>query len=328
MKFGLLVYWDKVRNIGDYIQSIAVRPFLPKVDSLLNRETLSEFSDDIHKLILNGWYVHNPLNWPPSSSINPLIVSFHISPKTKGLLLSDKAIEYYKLHEPIGCRDHDTLELLKTKNVDAYFSGCMTLTLDKNLYIDENYKDEIIFSDVLYNMARYNPNITVKTLIRSILRTPKVIYQAWEKKQLINKLFTKDIRKKAKYIIQERSLKKYSHEERFDVATDFLKQLANAKLVVTSRLHTALPCLAFGTPVIFIDGQLSSKFDSSRLNSYTESMLNTLGIEEIKQKSTEELHKIVKEYAQCNPNVYLKYRKDLIKRVNEFIGGGSQTSKK
>jgi polysaccharide pyruvyl transferase WcaK-like protein len=319
MKFGLLVYWNRVRNIGDYVQSLAVRPFLPKVDSLLNRETLSDFSGDAHKLILNGWYIHNPINWPPSSNINPLIVSFHISPKTKSLLLSDKAIEYYKLHEPVGCRDHNTLELLKAKGVNAYFSGCMTLTLDKNLYTDENYKSEIIFSDVLYNMARYNPNISVKTLIRSFLRTPKVIYQVWRKKQLINKLFPEYILKKAKYITQELSLKKYTHEERFDVATDFLKQLANAKLVVTSRLHTALPCLAFGTPVIFIDGNLSRKFHTSRLSSYTESMLNTVGIAEIQQKSTEELHKMVKEYAQCNPDVYLKYRKDLIERVQEFI---------
>ena len=319
MKFGLLVYWDKVRNIGEYIQSLAALPFLPKLDQFLNKETLSTFNGEEHKLILNGWFMHYPQNWPPSKNINPLIISFHISPKTKALLLSDKAIEYYKLHEPIGCRDHDTLELLKAKGVDAYFSGCLTLTLDKNLYVDENYKDEIIFSDVLYNMARFNPNITVKTLIRSILRTPIVITQAWKKKQLINKLFSEDILKKAKYMIQERSLKKYTHEERFDVATDFLKQLANAKLVVTSRLHTALPCLAFGTPVIFIDGKLSRKFDSSRLSSYTESMLNTIGIEDIQHKSSEELRELVNRYAQGNPDVYLKYRKDLSESVQAFI---------
>ncbi|MBL4561511.1 MAG: polysaccharide pyruvyl transferase family protein [Labilibaculum sp.] len=323
MKFGLLIYWDKVRNIGEYIQSLASLPFLPQVDQFLNKETLSSFNGEEHKLVLNGWFMHYPQNWPPSNNINSLIVSFHISPKTKDLLLSNKAIEYYKLHEPVGCRDHDTLELLKAKGVNAYFSGCMTLTLDKNLYTDENYQNEIIFSDVLYSMARYNPNITVKTLVRSILRTPKVIYQAWSKKQLINKLFPEDVRKKAKYIIQERSLKKFTHDERFDIATDFLKQLANAKLVVTSRLHTALPCLAFGTPVIFIDGKLSRKFDSSRLSSYTETMLNTISINEIQQKSTEELHKMVKEYAQGNPEKHLKYRKDLIERVNEFIGGDS-----
>lgn len=319
MKYGLLVYWNKVRNIGEYIQSLAPLPFLPQVDQFINKETLSEFSDEEHKLILNGWFMHYPQNWPPSNKINPLFISLHISPKTKDLMLNDKAVEYYKLHEPIGCRDHDTLELLKAKGVDAYFSGCMTLTLDKNLYIDENYRDEIIFSDVLYNMARYNPNITPITLIRSVLRTPKVILQAWKKKQIINKLFPEDIRRKAKYIIQERSFKKYTHEERFDVATDFLKQLANAKLVVTSRLHTALPCLAFGTPVIFIDGNLGSKFHSSRLSSYTDTMLNTINLEEIQQKSSKELQEMINRYAQGNPDTYLKYRNDLTKRVQDFI---------
>ncbi|MDE5418644.1 polysaccharide pyruvyl transferase family protein [Labilibaculum sp. DW002] len=319
MKFGLLVYWDKVRNIGEYIQSLAPLPFLPQVDQFINKETLSDYSGDKHKLILNGWFMHYPQNWPPSNNIKPLIISFHISPKTKDLLLNDKAIEYYKLHEPIGCRDHDTLELLKNKGVNAYFSGCLTLALDRNLYKDENYQDKIIFSDVLYNMARYNPNLTLKTLFRSFLRTPKVIYQAWKKKQLINKLFPKDIRKKAKYIIQERSLKKFTHDERFDVATDFLKQLANAKLVVTSRLHTALPCLAFGTPVIFIDGKLSRKFDSSRLSSYTDSMLNTINMNEIQQKSSEELHEMINKYSQGNPNTYLRYRNELIERVQKFI---------
>ncbi|MGQ1910780.1 polysaccharide pyruvyl transferase family protein [Marinifilum sp. RC60d5] len=319
MKFGLLVYWDKVRNIGDYVQSLASRQFLPQTNAFINREALSEFWDEEHKLIMNGWFMHEPNHWPPSKSIIPLFVAFHISPKTKELLISDKAIEYYKLHEPIGCRDHDTVELLTAKGINAYFSGCLTLTLDKNLYVDKNYRDEIIFSDVLYNMARYNPNITAKTLIRSILRTPKVIYQAIKKRQLIKKLFPEDIRQKAKYIIQERSLKKYTHEERFDVATDFLKQLANAKLVVTSRLHTALPCLAFGTPVIFIDGKLSRKFDSSRLSSYTDSMLNTISMREIQQKSPQELHKLVNKYSQGNPDAHLKYRNDLIARVKEFI---------
>lgn len=319
MKFAILVYWNKVRNIGEYIQSLAALPFLPKIDKYLNKETLSLFSGDTQKIILNGWFMHYPQNWPPSKDIKPLFISYHISPKTKHLLLSDKAIEYYKTHEPIGCRDHDTVKLLKNKGVNAYFSGCLTLALNKDLYRDENYTDQIIFSDVLYNMARFNPRISLITITRSILRIPKVAYQAFQKKKILKKIFPQSILNKATFIVQERSLKKYTHEERFDIATDFLKKLANAKLVVTSRLHTALPCLAFGTPVIFIDGKLSRKFDTSRLSSYTESMLNTIGMEEIQQKSREELHNLVNKFAKGNPDSYLKFRNDLIKRVNEFI---------
>jgi hypothetical protein len=37
-----------------------------------------------------------------------------------------------------------------------------------------------------------------------------------------------------------------------NTAADLLERYASAHLVITSRLHCALPCLAFGTPVLFI----------------------------------------------------------------------------
>jgi hypothetical protein len=42
-----------------------------------------------------------------------------------------------------------------------------------------------------------------------------------------------------------------------------LKRYATAKLVITSRIHCALPCLALGTPVIFINA-FDSFVDSCR----------------------------------------------------------------
>ena len=36
---------------------------------------------------------------------------------------------YYRQHEPIGCRDVATVELLRQIGVEAYLSGCHTLTL-------------------------------------------------------------------------------------------------------------------------------------------------------------------------------------------------------
>jgi len=36
------------------------------------------------------------------------------------------------------------------------------------------------------------------------------------------------------------------------MAETILKEYASASLVITSRLHSALPCLAIGTPVIFV----------------------------------------------------------------------------
>ena len=59
--------------------------------------------------------------------------------------------------------------------------------------------------------------------------------------------------------------KKTSEEEKFDIAKNALKKYADASLVITSRIHCALPCTAFGTKVIFIDGALETNTDMTRL---------------------------------------------------------------
>ena len=41
-----------------------------------------------------------------------------------------------------------------------------------------------------------------------------------------------------------------SHEERFRIARNLLRRYATARLIITSRIHCALPCLGLGTPVI------------------------------------------------------------------------------
>ena len=41
------------------------------------------------------------------------------------------------------------------------------------------------------------------------------------------------------------------------MAQNLLDRIAQAKLVITSRLHTAMPCLAFDTPVIFLHNDLN-----------------------------------------------------------------------
>jgi hypothetical protein len=53
---------------------------------------------------------------------------------------------------------------------------------------------------------------------------------------------------------------------RFARASVLLDRYKRARLVVTSRLHCALPCLAFGTPVIFIE----SAADAYRFNGLRE----------------------------------------------------------
>ena len=51
-----------------------------------------------------------------------------------------------------------------------------------------------------------------------------------------------------------------NHLNRFKIAKNLLDRYARAKLVVTTRLHAALPCLALHTPVIFINKAYVGRF--------------------------------------------------------------------
>ena len=59
--------------------------------------------------------------------------------------------------------------------------------------------------------------------------------------------------------------KKFSEKERSNFAIKQLKDIAKAKLVITSRIHSALPAVAFETPVLFISDGLEHINQKSRL---------------------------------------------------------------
>ena len=115
-------------NLGDYIQSIATKELIGKNLTEVDRENLHIYNGPKVSLIMNGWFMQNSNNWPPSNNIIPFFISFHINPVAKNNLLSKKGIEYFKKHEPIGCRDLYTQSILEKKGIKAYFSGCLTLT--------------------------------------------------------------------------------------------------------------------------------------------------------------------------------------------------------
>lgn len=56
-------------NIGDYIQALASAQFLPHIDGFINREKLKDYKEEPCSVIMNGWYIHNPEQWPPSNKI-------------------------------------------------------------------------------------------------------------------------------------------------------------------------------------------------------------------------------------------------------------------
>ena len=97
MKNALLIYqpYEGYINIGDYIQSLASKQFLGNIDIFLNRERLDEYCGEKVRLIMNGWFMHEPLHWPPSESIEPMFVSFHLNTKAYALLNNGKSLKYF-----------------------------------------------------------------------------------------------------------------------------------------------------------------------------------------------------------------------------------------
>lgn len=314
MKYGLLKYRDQETNIGDYIQSLAAKRFLPKVDTLISREQLNEATESVF-IILNGWFMHNPENWPPSESIVPKFLSFHINDYAKELMTNEKSIAYYKKHEPIGCRDKFTVQLLKDKGVDAYFSGCLTLTLEKEKY-ERNEKDDVIFCDILSHkddvVASEKKNVwkTIrnphKILIKSAKQTLSSSKAKKKTEELMQKLIPDNIRESA-IMLTNQNFEATTHEEKFKIAEDLLAKYASAKLVVTSRIHVALPCLAFGTPVVFIHPER----DTSRFSGLID-LFHTFTIKQIEETPKEELQHLFLNASIKNKQLHHKLRDELI----------------
>ncbi|HEX8025219.1 MAG TPA: hypothetical protein VF484_03345, partial [Candidatus Limnocylindrales bacterium] len=82
-------------------------------------------------LLAFGWHMH-PLfdlryDFPYHPNLRPIFVSFHVN---RLELLDDEALAYLRDHGPIGCRDWTTVFLLLGAGVDAFFSGCLSTTID------------------------------------------------------------------------------------------------------------------------------------------------------------------------------------------------------
>lgn len=282
MKKGLLVVHPKgkFKNMGDYVQSVAQAQYLDKVDYIIDREELHSFkSNEKVRLIMNGWFMHNPKNFPPSDCIEPLFVSFHINPKIAEEFLNKKTIDYLKKHAPIGARDMGTRDLLLSKGIDSYFSGCLTLCLGKK-YKTDNKTDEMFFVNPYYELGGGGTSLNkivcaLFYLIKNfyIVRKLSKVFKTEIKSSLskyskrldsylhvasfyeaYSKMFSDDVLLNAKYLEQVIPSNVFNNDEdRMAFAEKMISSYAKAQFVITSRIHTALPCLAVETPVILIN---------------------------------------------------------------------------
>lgn len=118
---------------------------------------------------------------------------------------------------PVGCRDLATLRLLRSSGVDGYFSACLTLTFCP---VQTHRRTNRIY------VVDCPPRI-LRLVPRWITQQAESLTHVWRGRP-------------------------YRTQARFQAAQELLDRYATAAMVVTGRLHCALPCAAFGTPCVFL----------------------------------------------------------------------------
>ena len=217
-KYGVMI--QSATNIGDEIQSISAMRFLPNIDEYVGRETIRYFTPQdttkLTKVILNAWWMWKPKNFPPSKYIKPLLISMYFRKEIRKKFLTKETKKYLVENGPVGCRDMSTYRFLNENNIPAYFSGCLTLTLQRNPKIKR--QDYILCIDVSKEIEEAIKKRTNRKVINiSPLLSP--------------------------YFLPK---------QRLEVAKPYLRLIHSAHCVVSTRLHAILPALGFETPVLRI----------------------------------------------------------------------------
>ena len=216
------VIWASSLNLGDDIQTLAALELLAKngikrEDAILiDRERLSLYKGPPVKVIMNGWYTHTLDLFLPPKSILPLFISFHATSRD----LVDRHKHYFRQYAPIGCRDATTKGYFDELGIEAYVSGCFTLCFET--FLNRSQEGKI-----------YRVNLPLK----GGSAAPKVDFSLWPDSI------------SSTHFVEEDMV--FDIKRRLDLAQKVLDKYRQAKLVITTRLHVALPCRAFGTPVLF-----------------------------------------------------------------------------
>ena len=247
---------------------------------------------------------------------------------------------------------------MEQHGIKSYFSGCLTLTLGLK-YNTERHDDGYFFVDPHYNFLGVEEGFSKKKRLfiyinivannyKSLLKLKKRFHVEYTtgfykySKSLsdwiccisfyntYSKIFEDDILINANYITHDlpQSLFK-NNDDKMQYARHLIQKYANAKLVVTSRLHCALPCIATGTPTIFINSDklengYSRSGSTGRFDGLID-LMNTLYCNKQELYSKDDyLQKILRDKIKTstiirNPNKYLNIKSYLTSTVLTWL---------
>ena len=229
------VLYATTQNLGDMIQAHAQIKALElcgiKDYVMVDRDRLPQYSGEPVYLIMGGWFTETDRekHFPLSKQITPIYTSFHASTEN----LVKKHHKHFAIYAPIGCRDEHTMRCFHKHGIDAYLTKCLSLSFDT--YHGPRYGTYNV--DALWNeYFRSFETMPIHKSMPAYTSMPKCIYLGHGVECLRDNTLP--------------SLSRYNA-----MTAKFLGIYKTASLIITSRLHCALPCRAFGTPVIFVHKQ-------------------------------------------------------------------------
>lgn len=287
MKYYYQIEGNLRNNLGDVLQGIVAKKFLPSDAEVVDRENLA--SIDMHNsgyFIANGWYMHNFDNFPPPENVIPLYLSVHIA---SSQLLKNKSVrDHFKKHSPIGCRDEKTKKLFLGWGIPAYYSGCLTITTTKRNEINNTDSGECLLVDNIDHPVPENVKIKLEELLGEELT--RVSHDPPDATGSLRD-YNENATKRMEYL---------------------LDRYCKARIIITTKIHCALPCLGMGANVFIIhpnpdDPRLNTVREFIEVKSYKEVLkLKEIGLPEVNidalNDRKEFLSKIIERGINSNSN--------------------------
>ena len=245
MKYANIVMQRQGRcTIGDDIQLLAIENLYKHMG--INYDDVVRIP--FHELATyDGEYLVLPISYPLygyNKEMNITQYSNRIIPVFLGFATltqhySKEEVDYLRTYQPIGCRDQYTMEALRNHNITAYLNGCMTATLPIRRKDGNRKYRKIYCVDIPADFIQHIPEGVIK-----------------------DSVFTNHV-----YMSDECEFG--TEEKAREVYEEYVNE---AKMIVTTRMHAALPCLAAGIPVVLIKDYMSQRFPflKSLIPVYTE----------------------------------------------------------
>lgn len=228
VKFGVLKYTDQNINLGDYVQWEGIRKAYDRMGVRcediveIDRTNFRNYEGSEYVILpMVGYYsgVRNVNEiFPFPDKVIPVYIGFHcVDP-----LVLERVADEHKAYEPFFCRDLVTMRLMRGYGLRAFVGGCMSLCREKRECSPENGK--VFLCDLPEGLLPFIPQTLLdnaETLPSPVRRMP---YPDGD----------------------DRNAAEAKHLSEY--VLDKIK--SEAKLVITSRLHVALPSVAMGVPVV------------------------------------------------------------------------------